>query len=59
LADKLNAILDYAKGVPTVGQELHKVYAMVNEISDRLAVIEHVVRTRIGNKALEAEDRLS
>lgn len=44
LADKLDAILEYVKDVPAMGQELHKVHATVNEISDRLTVIEHVVR---------------
>lgn len=44
LADKLDAIMDYVKDVPVLGQELHKVHATVNEISDRLTVIEHVVR---------------
>ena len=44
LADKLDAIMDYVKNVPALGQELHKVHATVNEISDRLTVIEHVVR---------------
>ena len=44
LADKLDTIMDYVKDVPALGQELHKVHATVNEISDRLTVIEHVVR---------------
>ncbi|HVU59559.1 MAG TPA: hypothetical protein VHC98_01845 [Candidatus Saccharimonadales bacterium] len=44
LADELKAILEYVKDVPHISQELHQVHAAVNEISDRLAVVERVVK---------------
>ena len=44
LSDELKAILDYVKDVPSIQQELHQVHATVNDISDRLSVIEHIVR---------------
>lgn len=43
LSDELKAILEYVKDVPQMSQELHQVHAAVNEISDRLVVVEHVV----------------
>lgn len=43
LKDKLDAILEYVKDVPTIKQEVHQVRATTNEINDRLTVIEHVV----------------
>ena len=44
LADELKAILEYVKGVPAISQELHQVHATVNEMNERLSVMEHVVR---------------
>jgi hypothetical protein len=44
LADELKVITEYVKDVPLVRQELHQVHATVNEINERLTVIEHVVR---------------
>jgi hypothetical protein len=44
LSDELKAILEYVKEVPALQQELHQVHAAVNDISDRLHVIEHVVK---------------
>jgi hypothetical protein len=44
LGDGLKAILEYVKGLPSLQQELHQVHATVNDISDRLNVIEHVVK---------------
>ena len=44
LADELNAILEYVKDVPAMQNELHQVHATVNDISDRLSVLEHVVK---------------
>ena len=43
--DELKAILEYVKEVPDLQQKLHQVRATVNDISDRLHVIEHVVKT--------------
>jgi len=44
LSDELKAILEYVKDLPSLQQELHQVHATVNDISDRLNVIEHVVK---------------
>ncbi len=44
LSDELKAILEYVKDTPSIQQELHQVNATVNDISDRLSIIEHVVR---------------
>ena len=44
LSDHLKAILEYVKQVPALQQELHEVHAAVNDISDRLHVIEQVVK---------------
>lgn len=44
LADELKAIKEYVQDVPGIKQELHQVKATVDEISDRLSVIEHVVK---------------
>ena len=44
LADELKAISEYVKDVPAMQQELHQVHAAVDDISDRLKVIEYVVR---------------
>ena len=44
LADELRAISEYVKDVPRIGQELHQAHATINEISDRLTIIEHVAR---------------
>lgn len=44
LADELKAILEYVKDVPAMQNELHQVHATVNDISDRLSVLEHVVK---------------
>lgn len=44
LADELKAIKEYVQDVPLVKQELHQVKATVDDISDRLSVIEHVVK---------------
>ena len=44
LSDELKTILEYVKEVPAMQQELHQVHAAVNDMSDRLNVIEHVVR---------------
>lgn len=44
LSDELKAILEYVKEVPALRQELHQVHATVNDISERLHVIEHVVK---------------
>lgn len=44
LADELKAILEYVKEVPAMQNELHQVHATVNDISDRLSVLEQVVK---------------
>lgn len=44
LADELKTISEYVKDVPAMQQELHQVHAAVDDISDRLKVIEYVVR---------------
>lgn len=44
LADELKAILEYVKNVPAMQEELHQVHATVNDISDRLNVLEHIVK---------------
>ena len=44
LKDKLDAILEYVKDMPVVKEEVHQVHATVNEISDRLNVVESVVK---------------
>lgn len=44
LADELKAILEYVKDMPAMQNELHQVHATVNDISDRLSVLEHVVK---------------
>ena len=44
LSDELKAILEYVKNMPTMQRELHQVNATVNDISDRLNIIEHVVK---------------
>lgn len=44
LADELKAITEYVKDVPLLRQELHQVHATVNEINDRLTIIEHAVK---------------
>lgn len=44
LADELRAISGYVKDVPAMQRELHQVNATVNDISDRLNVIEHVLK---------------
>lgn len=54
LSDELKAILEYVKDVPSMQQELRQVHATVNDISDRLSVIEHVVREHESeNKSLK------
>lgn len=44
LADELKSILEYVKEMPVMQNELHQVHATVNDISDRLSVLEHVVK---------------
>lgn len=44
LADELKAILEYVKDVPAMQNEVHQVHAIVNDINDRLSVLEHVVK---------------
>jgi hypothetical protein len=44
LSDELRVILEYVKEVPSLQRELHQVHATVSEISDRLQIIEHVVK---------------
>jgi len=44
LNDELKAILEYVKELPAIQQELHQVHATVSEVSDRLNVVEHVVK---------------
>ena len=44
LADELKSILEYVKDMPAMQNELHQVHATVNDISDRLSVLEHVVQ---------------
>jgi DNA repair ATPase RecN len=44
LLDKLKAIEEYVKGIPDMKQELHQVKSTVNEVNDRLSVIESVVK---------------
>jgi len=44
LADELKAIAEYVKDMPVIREELHQVHATVNEINERLSVMEHVVR---------------
>jgi DNA repair ATPase RecN len=44
LADELKAIAEYVKDMPAIKEELHQVHATVNEVNERLSVIEHVVR---------------
>jgi len=44
VSDDLKAILEYVKEVPVLRQELHQVHAAVNDISERLHVIEYVVK---------------
>jgi len=44
LADELKVIREYVQDVPAVKQELHQVKATVEDISDRLTVIEYVVK---------------
>ncbi len=44
LQDELKAITEYVKDAPTIRHELHQVHATVNDINDRLIIIEHVVK---------------
>jgi hypothetical protein len=44
LSDELKAILECVKDIPTLQQELHQVHATASDISDRLNIIEHVVK---------------
>jgi hypothetical protein len=40
---QLEATTEYVKDVPGIKRELHQVNATVNDINERLMVIEHVV----------------
>lgn len=44
LADELKAIREYVEDVPKVKEEVHQVHAKVDDIDDRLKVIEAVVK---------------
>lgn len=44
LMDELKAIREYVEDVPQIKAQVHKINATVNEINDRLVVIETVVR---------------
>ena len=44
LADELRSIREYVEDVPKVKEEVHQVHAKVDDIDDRLRVIEAVVK---------------
>ena len=44
LMDELKAIREYVEDVPAIKSELHQVKATVDEINNRLAVVETVIR---------------
>ena len=43
-ADELKAVHEYVKDIPIMKQEIHQVKATVNEVNDRLSIIENVVK---------------
>ena len=42
--DELKVIHEYVKGIAIMKQEIHQVKATVNEVNDRLSIIENVVK---------------
>jgi len=44
LADELKAIGEYIKDVPKIQEEVHQVYATIDDMNDRLKVFEHVLK---------------
>jgi hypothetical protein len=44
LADELKVIGEYVKDVPKIQDELHEVHVIVDDMSDRLKVFEHVTK---------------
>lgn len=48
LADELKAIREYVQDVPAIKQQLHQVKTTVDDMHDKLSVLEHVVRDHEG-----------
>jgi hypothetical protein len=44
LMEELKAIREYVEGVPVIRDDVHQIKATVDEINQRLAVVETVVR---------------
>lgn len=44
LADELQAIREYVQDVPVIKQQLHNLTATVNDMHDKLSVLEHVAK---------------
>lgn len=44
LADELRSIREYVEDVPKVKEEVHQVHAKLDDIDDRVRVIEAVVK---------------
>jgi archaellum component FlaC len=44
LADELKLIREYVQEVPSMKQEIHQVKATVDDMSEKLTVIEHVIK---------------
>ncbi len=44
LADELKTILGYVKDIPALHEEVLQLYATVNDISNRLNILEHVAK---------------
>jgi hypothetical protein len=45
LADELKVISEYVKDIPKVKEEVHQVHATVDDINERLTVLEHVMKS--------------
>jgi ubiquinone biosynthesis protein UbiJ len=45
LADELKVIGKYVKDIPKVKEEVHQVHAAVDDINERLIVLEHVMKS--------------
>lgn len=45
LADELKAINEYVKDIPKVKEEVHQVLATVDDLNERLTVMEHVIKS--------------
>jgi len=44
LADELKAIMEYAKVIPNIQEEVHQVHAKVDDMNDQLKVFKHILK---------------